>query len=47
MRLKYVLTIDAGTTSERAILFNKQGEIVNVSQKEFEQFYPKTSWVRA
>ena len=42
---KYVLTIDAGTTSERAILFNKQGEIVNVSQREFEQFYPKPGWV--
>lgn len=42
---KYVLTIDAGTTSERAILFNKKGEIVNVSQKEFEQFYPKAGWV--
>lgn len=42
---KYVLTIDAGTTSERAILFNKKGEIVNVSQKEFEQFYPKPGWV--
>lgn len=42
---KYVLTIDAGTTSERAILFNKQGEIVNVSQREFDQFYPKPGWV--
>lgn len=42
---KYILTIDAGTTSERAILFNKKGEIVNVSQKEFEQFYPKPGWV--
>jgi glycerol kinase len=42
---KYILTIDAGTTSERAILFNNQGEIINVSQKEFEQFYPKPGWV--
>jgi len=42
---KYILTIDAGTTSERAILFNKKGEIVNVSQREFEQFYPKPGWV--
>jgi len=42
---KYILTIDAGTTSERAILFNKKGEIVNVSQKEFEQFYPQPGWV--
>jgi len=42
---KYILTIDAGTTSERAILFNHKGQIVNVSQKEFEQFYPKPGWV--
>lgn len=42
---KYILTLDAGTTSERAILFNKQGEIVNVSQREFDQFYPKPGWV--
>lgn len=42
---KYIITIDAGTTSERAIIFNRKGEIVNVSQKEFEQFYPKPGWV--
>mgnify|MGYP005848440245 CR=1 FL=1 len=42
---KYIITIDAGTTSERAIIFNKQGEIVNTSQKEFEQFYPQPGWV--
>ncbi len=42
---KYVLTIDAGTTSERAILFNKKGEILNISQKELEQFYPNPGWV--
>ena len=42
---KYVITIDAGTTSERAIIFNQQGQIVNVSQREFEQFYPKPGWV--
>ena len=42
---KYVLTIDAGTTSERAILFNKKGEILNISQKEIEQFYPNPGWV--
>lgn len=42
---KYIITVDAGTTSERAIIFNKQGEIVNSSQREFEQFYPKPGWV--
>lgn len=42
---KYVLTIDAGTTSERAILFNKKGDILNISQKEIEQFYPNPGWV--
>ena len=42
---KYVITIDAGTTSERAVIFNQQGQIVNVSQREFEQFYPKPGWV--
>ena len=42
---KYIITVDAGTTSERAILFNKKGEIVNSSQREFEQFYPKPGWV--
>ncbi|MHA7102310.1 glycerol kinase GlpK [Roseivirga pacifica] len=42
---KYIITIDAGTTSERAIIFNKKGEIVNTSQREFEQFYPKPGWV--
>ena len=42
---KYVLTIDAGTTSERAILFNKEGEILNIAQRELKQFYPKSGWV--
>lgn len=42
---KYIITVDAGTTSERAIIFNKKGEIVNVSQREFEQFYPQPGWV--
>ncbi len=42
---QYIITIDAGTTSERAIIFNHEGEIVNTSQKEFEQFYPKPGWV--
>ena len=42
---KYILTIDAGTTSERAIIFDKYGHIVGVSQIEFQQFFPKPGWV--
>src|SRR5690606_25534245 len=42
---KYILTIDQGTTSCRAILFNKSGEIVSLAQKEFTQYYPKPGWV--
>ncbi|OZM58057.1 glycerol kinase [Lottiidibacillus patelloidae] len=42
---KYVLTIDQGTTSSRAILFNKQGEVIEVSQREFTQHFPKPGWV--
>ena len=42
---KYVLALDAGTTSSRAILFNHDGEIVSVAQKEFTQIYPQPGWV--
>ncbi|NQU51298.1 MAG: glycerol kinase GlpK [Bacteroidetes bacterium] len=42
---KYILSLDAGTTSNRAILFNHSGEIVCSAQKEFEQIYPKPGWV--
>ncbi|WP_144511254.1 glycerol kinase GlpK [Bacillus sp. FJAT-22090] len=42
---KYILSIDQGTTSSRAILFDKQGNIVHVAQKEFTQFFPKAGWV--
>lgn len=42
---KYILAIDQGTTSSRAILFNKKGEIVETAQQEFEQFFPKPGWV--
>ncbi|WP_028581428.1 glycerol kinase GlpK [Desulfogranum japonicum] len=45
MSKKYVLAIDQGTTSSRAIIFNKQGEIVNVTQKEFTQYFPNPGWV--
>ncbi|RWZ54990.1 glycerol kinase [Halobacillus fulvus] len=42
---KYILSIDQGTTSSRAILFNEKGEIVETGQKEFEQYFPKPGWV--
>jgi len=45
MEKKYVLALDQGTTSSRAILFNREGQIVGKSQKEFTQFYPKAGWV--
>lgn len=42
---KYILTIDQGTTSSRAVLFNKKGEAVGSYQKEFPQYFPKDGWV--
>jgi glycerol kinase len=42
---KYILSLDAGTTSNRAILFNHSGEIVASAQQEFEQIYPQSGWV--
>lgn len=45
MQNKLILALDQGTTSSRAILFNHKGEIVNVSQKDFEQIFPKPGWV--
>ena len=41
----FILSIDQGTTSCRAIVFNKKGEIVKTAQQEFPQIYPKPSWV--
>ncbi len=41
----YILSIDQGTTSSRAILFNKAGEVVQVAQKEFTQHFPYPGWV--
>ncbi|MDF0096478.1 glycerol kinase GlpK [Staphylococcus pseudintermedius] len=41
----YILSIDQGTTSSRAILFNEEGEIVGVAQREFKQHFPKSGWV--
>ena len=43
--MAYVLALDQGTTSSRAILFNHDGEIVAVAQEEFEQIFPKSGWV--
>ncbi|MBP1839869.1 glycerol kinase GlpK [Formosa algae] len=45
MKSKLILAFDQGTTSSRAILFNHDGEIVRVSQKPFEQIFPKPGWV--
>jgi len=42
---KYILALDQGTTSSRAILFNKKGEIYSVAQKEITQYFPKPGWV--
>jgi len=42
---KYVMALDQGTTSSRAIIFNHEGEIIQVAQKEFTQYYPKPGWV--
>ena len=42
---KYIMAFDAGTTSNRTILFNKNGEIVSAAQKEFRQIYPQPGWV--
>ncbi len=45
MEKKYVLALDQGTTSSRAILFDHAGQICGVAQKEFEQIFPKPGWV--
>ncbi len=42
---EFILAIDQGTTSSRAILFNHKGEIAHVAQKEFQQYFPKAGWV--
>ena len=42
---KYVLALDQGTTSSRAIIFDKKGNIVSKAQNEFEQIYPQAGWV--
>jgi glycerol kinase len=43
--MAYILSLDQGTTSSRAILFNQDGKIISVAQKEFKQIFPKPGWV--
>ena len=43
--MKYILSLDQGTTSSRAILFNENGEMLSTAQKEFKQYYPNPGWV--
>lgn len=42
---KYILSLDQGTTSSRAIVFNKSGDIISIAQREFTQIYPVPGWV--
>lgn len=42
---KYIMALDAGTTSNRCILFDREGQICSVAQKEFTQYFPKPGWV--
>ena len=43
--MKYIVALDQGTTSSRAILINEKGELVAIEQKEFKQIFPKPGWV--
>jgi glycerol kinase len=45
MTATFILALDQGTTSSRAILFDRQGNVLGVAQREFEQHYPKAGWV--
>lgn len=45
MEHSYIMALDQGTTSSRCVIFNKQGEIIAMSQKEFTQIYPHSGWV--
>ena len=42
---KYILALDQGTTSSRAIIVNRQGQVVALSQRGFEQIFPRPGWV--
>ncbi len=43
--MKYILSLDQGTSSSRAIKFNKKAQIIEIEQTEFKQYYPKDNWV--
>ena len=43
--MSYIMALDAGTTSNRCILFNEKGEMCSVAQKGFAQYFPKPGWV--
>ncbi len=43
--MKYILSLDQGTTSSRAVLFDEQQRVTAISQREFAQYYPKEGWV--
>src|SRR5258708_35991147 len=45
MQDQYILALDQGTTSSRAMVFDRQGNVVSVAQKEFAQIYPQPGWV--
>ena len=45
MDKKYILALDQGTTSSRAIVFDHEGQICSIAQKEFQQYFPKPGWV--
>ena len=45
MKNTYILALDQGTTSSRAIIFDENSNILTVAQKEFTQFFPKPGWV--
>ena len=42
---KYIVAFDQGTTSTRTIVFDRQGTIVSIAQKELTQYYPQSGWV--
>ncbi|MCB1110335.1 MAG: glycerol kinase, partial [Chlamydiia bacterium] len=43
--MKYILTLDQGTTSSRALIITQDGSIIGSAQKEFQQIFPKPGWV--
>ncbi len=45
MKQRYIMALDQGTTSSRAVIFNRQGKIVSMVAKEFKQIYPRPGWV--